>query len=131
MPTARTRSFILIATPLLEEFLLVVTQTLISWDEPLKPVFDAELHDTRIARRGRNPAEGARVEIRDGVSPVEVVEQIEDFEPQLELPGGGKRHEPRQGHVGGPETGTLDAVVPMVAVCARHRIRKSGGAQVV
>src|SRR4029453_2899833 len=97
---------------------------------PLKPVLDAELHDTRIAGRRCYTTKGAGVEIRHRVAPVEVVEQIEDFHPELELAGCREGDEPRKRDIGGPESRSFDAVVAVVAVGARGRGRKRPPLQV-
>src|SRR5438874_12751163 len=50
-------------------------------------VFNPKLHDARIARQRRDPPECARREVRIRQAPVEGVEQIEHFQPQLDISG--------------------------------------------
>src|SRR5436190_12300731 len=62
----------------------------------------SELHDPRRGRLRRDAAEGALRQVRRRNAPVEVVQQVERFQPELEGLTSGKSDGLRQGDVDVP-----------------------------
>src|SRR5207302_4744376 len=73
---------------------------------PLKRVLDPELQDARVARLRLDSSKRAAVDARRRITPIEVVEQVEDLEPELHR----VRDESRDREVHGPVPRALDAV---------------------
>ena len=97
----------------------------------LKAELGAELQDAGRASLCLDPAEGARCQVHDRVAPVEVVEQVERFQPEFQIPAGAEAEHPRQRDIDIPVTGTPDAVAREVPKRAQRRLCKGGGVQVL
>src|SRR5687768_3310011 len=96
----------------------------------LEAVLDAELQDPRISRHRLDAPEVARAQVRDRVSPVDVVQQVERLDAQLDVLRA-EREEPRDREVHLPEAGPADAVAAMRTELTRRRQREGGAVQVV
>src|SRR6266550_2834169 len=93
----------------------------------LKRVLDPELQDARVARLRLDPPKRAAVDARGRITPIEVVEHVEDLEPELHR----VRDESREREVRGPEPGALDAVPHRIAKGAWRRCGKGRDVQIV
>src|ERR1043166_6471183 len=65
-------------------------------EESLETILHSELQDAHVASRRDDLAEVAGVVVDDGGAPIEVVEQIEQLEPQLEAALRGPGDQPRE-----------------------------------
>src|SRR5687767_1401342 len=97
----------------------------------LERVLNPELHDAWnpghvSGRAGQrlNPAEGAGIQVRTRIPPVDVIEQIERLDSKLKVLYTSERDNLRQRQVDVPVTGSPDAIPLVIAERAERRLRK-------
>src|SRR5687767_5955731 len=93
-------------------------------------VLDAELHDPHITRVGGDAPEGPGVQVRPGVAPIEMVQEVERLEAKLERLGRRERDCLRQRDIDGPERRSGEAVANVVAEGPRRRLRERRAIQI-
>src|SRR5438874_8175314 len=81
----------------------------------LESVLHAKLQNPWRALHGRDTSERSEIEVDRRVAPVEVIQQVERFEPQLDAVRGGEFHRARQREVDRPASGSLDRIDRQVA----------------
>src|SRR4051812_38881103 len=80
----------------------------------LEAVLHGELHDARVARLRGDAAERAGIEAGGGVTPVEMVQQVEGLHANLDRPAHAHRQKPGDGQIHVPVRGSLDAAGDLV-----------------